>query len=168
MKRTFLYGILFVFMALNMFSQNNDIHTSYTAKVIDKDFFQQLDSIVTNVYKQKYNYYRIFIWNKEQLDPFYIPNKSDSILYLTIKGADTPFVYGFHPFYEAKYKNRIYFIGKGADGKLIKKNLKKTYEVPISTIDKNMSRDMDSPSIAIKYQNKKLIVTSDSRTDPDY
>ena len=158
MKRTFLYGILFVFMALNMFSQNNDIHTSYTAKVIDKDFFQQLDSIVTNVYKQKYNYYNLYICDEIGTDLFYIPAKSDSLLNIIFTGGDTPLVYGFHPFYETKYKNRTYFIGKGADGKLIKKNFKKTYEVPRSTIDKNLSRDMDSPLLVLEYKNKKLSV----------
>lgn len=141
-------------------------YETHSAKIIDKGFFQQLDSIVTNVYKQKYPYYNLYIQGGTNL--FYIPNKSDSILNFILAGADTPLVYGFHPFYETKYKNKTYFVGKGADGILIKKGIRKTYVLSRSTIKKNMSRDMGSPSISLEYKNKKLIVTGDSRTDSNY
>ena len=149
-------------------SDENKRHEAYSAKIIDKNFFQQLDFIVDNVYKEKYNYYILYIWDKEKTRLDYKPNKSDSILYLSIKGKDTPMVYGFHAYYEIKYNNKIYFIGSGVDGILISKEMKKTYELSIATIKKNMHRDMNSPSLSLEYQDGKLIVANDSRINPKY
>ncbi len=77
-------------------------------------------------------------------------------------------VYGFHAYYEIKYNNKIYFIGSGVDEILISKKMKKTYELSIATIKKNMHRDMNSPSLSLEYQDGKLIVANDSRINPKY
>ncbi len=57
---------LFSVICLNAQEQNNDKIEGYTARIIDTRFFQQLDSIVTNVYKSKYKYYVVRVWDKEK------------------------------------------------------------------------------------------------------
>ncbi len=160
---------LFFVIGLNAQEQNNDKIEEYTARIIDTRFFQQLDSIVTNVYKLKYKYYMLIVWNKERTSVDHVASKSDSVLYLSIGGRVTPMVYGFgnYRFYETRYRNRTYFIGKGVDNILIRKSAKKVYTLSNQTIKDNMLKDMYSPYLLLEYKNKKLTVEADSRVD-DY
>lgn len=164
-----IFYLLMLLFAQNIYGQENKPkqYEINTAVVKDKKFFHQLDSIITNVYKLKYKYYIVYVWNKEGDNLYYTPTKSDSILYLTLNGSETPLVYGFHNkyFFETIAHRRCYFVGKGVEGLLIKKYNKKTYELSNEIIRKNMSRDMHSPILRLEYKNRKLTVTADSRVD---
>ncbi len=164
-KIIYLLLVLFV-QTINGQTKQYD---AYTARIIDTRFFQQLDSIVTNVYKLKYKYYMLIVWNKERTSVDHVASKSDSVLYLSIGGRVTPMVYGLgnYRFYETRYRNRTYFIGKGVDNILIRKSAKKVYELSNKTIKDNIVKDLYSPLILMEYKNKKLSVEADSRVD-DY
>ena len=161
-----IFYLLMLLLAQNMYGQGEQIikqYKTYSANVINDIFFQQLDSIVENVYKQKYKYYVLKIWNKERTKLDYIPNKSDSILYLSLCGSETPKVYGIHQFFDVRYRRNNYFVASGADEILVKKNKKKIYELSRKTIKENMNRDMNSPLILIEYKNKRLTIVAKYR-----
>ena len=167
MKKIFLLLSLLCF-ALYICGQNEQVvkkYKTYSANVIDDNFFQQLDSIIDNVYRMKYKYYVLNVWNKSRTCLDYIPTVSDSILYLSITGSETPKVYGNHKFYDVKYRKKNYFVGIGGDEILVRQHEKKEYELSRTIIKKNMNKDMNSPLILVEYKNKKLIVTADSRID---
>ena len=160
--------LLLLLFALNIYGQDEKIikqYKTYSANIINDNFFHQLDSIVENVYKMKYKYYLLEIWNKERTKLYYIPNKSDSILYLSVRGCETPMVYGFHQFFDVKYRGKNYFVDSGADEILVKKYKKKIYVLSRQTIKKNMYKDMNSPLILVEYHNRNLSVVADSRYD---
>ena len=166
MKKIIFLLLLFV---QNIYGQKNQV-TQYeinTAVIKDKKFFYQLDSIVTNIYNHKYKYYIVRVWNKEGDNLDYTPTKSDSILYLTLNGSETPLVYGNQNklFFETIFLRKCYFVGQGVEGLLNKKSKTKTYELSNETIKKNLSRDMRSPILRLEYRNRELIVTADSRVD---
>lgn len=134
------------------------------AVVKDEKFFNQLDSIITNVYKLKYKYYTIYICSKfgsgEDFVPNinYIPQKNDLKLYLLLAGYNFSIIFksNYQDFYEVKYKNRNYIVGKGAEDILISKKSKRTQSF-------TALGNLQPPMLQLIYQNGCLRVLADSR-----
>ena len=88
----------------------------------------------------------------------YIPQKDDSKLYLLLAGYNFSVIFksNYQDFYEVKYNNRSYIVGKGAEDILISKKTKRTQSFP--TLDK-----LQPPMLQLVYQNSCLKVVADSR-----
>lgn len=163
--KNIIYLLLLLF-AQNMYGQENKTkqYEINTAVVKDKRFFHQLDSIITNVYKLKYKYYTIYICSKfgsgKDFVPNinYIPQKDDLELYLLLAGYNFSVIFksNYQDFYEVKYKNRSYIVGKGAEDILISKKSKRTQSYAVLG-------NLQPPMLQLIYQNGYLSVLGDSR-----
>lgn len=160
-----IYLLLLLF-ALNIYGQEHKTkqYEINTATAKDKKFFHQLDSIITNVYKLKYKYYTIYICSEFSSGVDFVPNinyipqKDDSKLYLLLAGYNFSVIFksNYQDFYEVKYNNRSYIVGKGAEDILISKKTKRTQSFP--TLD-----NLQPPMLQLVYQNSCLKVVADSR-----
>ena len=150
-----IYLLILIFAPI-LYGQSDEMipYEIYSAKIIDKDFFQQLDSIKCNVYKSNFKYYRIDFCNNPDSPNFqleYSPTKTDTILYIALQGCSSPLS---EDYYKVQYNKTIYLISKEANHRLVKK----TYPISMKYPKYIGIKDLYSPLLLLDYHNKKLSI----------
>ncbi len=138
--------------------------TFYNAKIIDFDFFEHLDSIITMQTNTRQSKYIVYVCDKDGGNINYTPQPQDTVLRIMVHEFETLLL---NDFYRIKYKDNEYYVYKSLNNLAIKKG--KSFKV---SSQKEISiNDLISPYWLIDYHNKQMRVryygTFDDINDSD-
>ena len=160
MFRRLMTLIMMVFCVYFVNAQNLDHeYKLYIGNPINISFWEQLDSIRKNVYKEKYKYYRIFVSNahdSEEIQLEYTPQKTDTVFYFVLQGCSRPQSIDY---YKTDFKNTGYFIFKGVEDMFVKRKKKTSIHAPLRAYH----RDLSAPMLLLTYKDGVLMIVEDSK-----
>lgn len=158
--------IISLIIANVAFAQKTDIEilSVKTARIIDRSFFEQLDSIMKHDYKKKFRFYNLHFCDENlvsDMETDFKPLITDSIYHIGLIGSSKAYYINS---YLVTYNNNKYFIPHTANNIFVKKNGDKTIVTP-----KNSPvSDFHSQFLILEYKRKKLTVISDSNKQKYY